>query len=117
MENAVTYSGKAAVTIEEPSRDVIQIDVMDEGPGIPAQDKARLIEPFVWGQPGRNMNKHGGFGLGLSIVKVLVEEAGGTLQLLDREPQGLIARVTLPRAFVADPGLGSVKSQKPGSQA
>lgn len=108
IENAVTYSGKAVVVIEEPSADVIQIDIMDEGPGIPAQDKARLIEPFVRGQPGRNMNEHGGFGLGLSIVKVLVEEASGTLQLLDREPQGLIARVTLPRAFVADPGLGSV---------
>ena len=105
IENAVTYAGKVVVAVEEPSADVVQIDVMDEGSGISTQDKARVVEPFVRGQPARNMNEHGGFGLGLSIVRTLVEEVGGTLQLLDREPHGLIARVILLRAFVD--GLGS----------
>ncbi len=104
IENAVTYAEKVVVAVEEPSAGVVQIDVMDEGPGISTQDKARVIEPFVRGQPARNMNEHGGFGLGLSIVKTLVEEVGGTLQLLDREPHGLIARVILPRAFVESRG-------------
>jgi len=109
IENAITYAGKVVVAVEEPSTDVVQIDVMDEGPGISAQDKARVIEPFVRGQPARNMNEHGGFGLGLSIVRTLVEEVGGTLQLLDREPHGLIARVILPRAFVESRGSNPSK--------
>jgi signal transduction histidine kinase len=109
IENAITYAGKVVVAVEEPSADVVQIDVMDEGPGISAQDKARVIEPFVRGQPARNMNEHGGFGLGLSIVRTLVEEVGGTLQLLDREPHGLIARVILPRAFVESRGSNPSK--------
>jgi signal transduction histidine kinase len=109
IENAITYAGKVVVAVEEPSADVVQIDVMDEGPGISAQDKARVIEPFVRGQPARNMNEHGGFGLGLSIVRTLVEEVGGTLQLLDREPHGLIVRVILPRAFVESRGSNPSK--------
>ena len=48
------------------------------------------------------MNDHSGFGLGLSIVRSLVEDVGGGLQLLDHEPRGLIARVTLPRAFAKE---------------
>jgi signal transduction histidine kinase len=103
IENAVTYGEKVVVTIEEPEADVVEIDVADDGPGISTQDKARVMEPFVRGQPGRNMNAHGGFGLGLSIVSELVEDAGGRLRLLDREPHGLIARVMLPRAFLAKP--------------
>jgi signal transduction histidine kinase len=98
MENALTYAGKVVVEIEELPASLIRVDVMDEGPGISAQDKARVIEPFFRGQPARNMNEHGGFGLGLAIVKALLEETGGRLQLLDREPHGLIARVILPSA-------------------
>jgi signal transduction histidine kinase len=110
IENAVTYGEKVVVAVEGPWAGVVQIDVMDEGPGISTQDKARVIEPFVRGQPARNMNEHGGFGLGLSIVRTLVEEVGGTLELLDREPHGLIARVILPRAFVGSRGPHPSKS-------
>jgi signal transduction histidine kinase len=96
IENAVRYAGKVVVEVEELPTGLIQVDVMDEGPGISVEDKARVIEPFIRGQPARNMNEHGGFGLGLAIVKALVEEAGRALRLLDREPHGLIARVILP---------------------
>jgi signal transduction histidine kinase len=58
----------------------------------------------VRGRPGRNLNEHAGFGLGLSIVRALVEEAGGSLRLLDREPHGLVARVTLRPAEKAEAG-------------
>ena len=98
IENAVAYAGKATIVIDQPSPDIIQVDVVDEGPGISAQDKPHVIEPFVRGQPARNMNKHVGFGLGLSIVNSLLEEHGGALKLLDGKSCGLIARVILPRA-------------------
>lgn len=99
VENAAAHAKSIAVSVERPSPTIIQVDVADDGPGICAEDKSRVLEPFVRGQPGRNVDEHGGFGLGLSIVRSLVEEAGGALQLLDRQPHGLIARVTLPPAI------------------
>jgi signal transduction histidine kinase len=105
VENAVYYAGSAVITVEEPSPDIVQIDVADEGPGITSGDKARLIEPFVRGDRARNMNERVGFGLGLSIVTSLLMEVGGTLQLLDREPHGLVARVIFPKAPKSAPKI------------
>ncbi len=102
VENAVTHAKQVVVTLDQPSPQLIQVDVADDGPGIPGESKLRVLEPFVRGEPARTMNEHCGFGLGLSIVRSLVQEVGGGLQLIDREPRGLIARVTLPRAFVAE---------------
>jgi len=102
VENAVTYAKKVVITLDQPSPEIIRVDVADDGPGIPAENKMRVLEPFVRGEPARNMNDHSGFGLGLSIVRSLVEEVGGGLQLLDQRPHGLIARVTLPRAFAKE---------------
>jgi signal transduction histidine kinase len=96
IENAVKYAGAASVVLTEPSADVVQIDVMDEGPGISPRDKQRLIEPYRRGAAAAQ----GGFGLGLSIAHSLVEQANGQLRLIDREPRGLIVRITLPRGQV-----------------
>jgi signal transduction histidine kinase len=99
VENAVSHANEVVVTLTQPSGKLVQVDVSDDGPGIPAADKARVLEPFVRGEPARTVTDRSGFGLGLSIVRSLVEGLGGRLELIDREPQGLIARVTLPRAF------------------
>ena len=84
VENAVTYAKKVVITLDQPSPEVIRVDVADDGPGIRAENKQRVLEPFVRGEPARNMNDHSGFGLGLSIVRSLVEDVGGGLQLLDQ---------------------------------
>ncbi|MGA8173014.1 MAG: ATP-binding protein [Methylocystis sp.] len=102
VENAVTYAKKVVITLDQPSPEVIRVDIADDGPGILAKNKMRMLEPFERGEPARNMNDHVGFGLGLSIVRSLVEEIGGAFQLLDREPHGLVARVILPRAFAKE---------------
>jgi signal transduction histidine kinase len=99
VENAVSHAEEVAVTLTQPSAKLVQVDVSDDGPGIPAADKLRVLEPFVRGEPARTVTERSGFGLGLSIVRSLVEELGGRFELVDREPHGLIARVTLPRAF------------------
>lgn len=111
VENATVHADRVVISVAQPSVDVIHVDVADDGPGIPAEDKELVVEPFVRGRPARNLNEHGGFGLGLSIVRSLVEEIGGTLQLLDREPHGLIARVVLPLAV---PGCEASKPVAPG---
>ena len=99
VENGVTYGRKVVVSICQSSPGLIQVDVADDGPGIAPENKARVLEPFVRGQLARNMNIQCGFGLGLSIVRSFVEEAGGSLHLIDNEPHGLIARVILPNAY------------------
>ncbi|WP_244593380.1 ATP-binding protein [Methylosinus trichosporium] len=98
VENAAAHGQQISLAVTRPSPLLVRIDVADDGPGISDEDKAKVVEPFVRGRPARNMNENGGFGLGLSIVRALLEEAGGALELIDREPHGLIARVTLRSA-------------------
>ncbi|WP_363349304.1 HAMP domain-containing sensor histidine kinase [Methylocystis echinoides] len=98
VENAVNYAANVEIRAAEDSEGRLQIDVCDDGPGVPAEIKSTVFEPFVRGQAGRTMGDKGGFGLGLSIVRSLVESHGGSVALLDRAPKGLIVRVTLPKA-------------------
>jgi PAS domain S-box-containing protein len=67
------------------------IAVCDRGPGIPADVRERVFEPFF-------TTRVNGTGLGLAIVKRLVELQEGTVQLRDRVGGGTIAEVTLPRS-------------------
>lgn len=75
--------------------DVAVITIADNGIGLP-EDRAKLFEPYV-------TTRDEGTGLGLSIVKKIIEEHGGTLELLDADPfedgahRGAMARITLPR--------------------
>jgi signal transduction histidine kinase len=97
VENAVHHSDTTEIRIRQKSGGEIEVDVADDGPGIPDDQKSAVFEPFVRGEPGRTMATHSGFGLGLSIVRSLIEHHGGTVSLLDAEPRGLIVRVILPR--------------------
>ena len=70
--------------------DAVSIRIIDNGPGLP-QDRTRLFEPYVTMKPG-------GTGLGLPIVKKIVEEHGGSLSLTDAPgQQGAMAEIRLPR--------------------
>jgi signal transduction histidine kinase len=71
--------------------------VEDRGPGIPANERAAVLEPFYRGDEARNLNQRG-FGLGLAIVSEVVKAARGTLVLDDRVGGGLVVRLTLPLA-------------------
>jgi signal transduction histidine kinase len=98
VENATHHADDVEIRIGETASGELQVDVLDNGPGIPDAEKEAVFEPFVRGEPGRTMADHSGFGLGLSIVRSIVEHHGGTVALLDRRPQGLIVRILLPLA-------------------
>ncbi len=66
----------------------IYINIKDDGPGIPDNIKPYLFEPFV-------SSKHGGSGLGLSLVASIVEEHGGIIEL-NSESDSTIFTVLLP---------------------
>ena len=73
---------KADVQITDTG-DGYEIVVEDEGPGIPDDDRQRVFEPFVRLESSRN-EATGGTGLGLTLVKAIVEGHGGAVRLENR---------------------------------
>jgi signal transduction histidine kinase len=71
------------------------IQVLDQGPGVPADSLARLFEPFYRPEAARGRNT-GGSGLGLAITKRCIEACGGTVTARRREPTGLIVEMIIP---------------------
>ena len=70
------------------------IQVIDRGIGIPAADQQRIFERF---QRGSNAPDKTGSGLGLSIVKLLVEGMNGTIELRSKLNEGSCFSIRLPR--------------------
>jgi signal transduction histidine kinase len=95
VENAVAYGHRAEVKIAN-GQDGYEVLVEDEGPGIPETDHQRVFEPFVRLESSRN-EATGGTGLGLTLVKAIVEGHGGAVVLENRPEGGLRARMRLPR--------------------
>ncbi len=101
VENAVKFGGEAVITLTVSDSGAV-IDVADDGPGISDARKNAMLQPFVRGDDARNMDHEAaGFGLGLSIARAIALAHGGELTLRDRQPQGLIVRITLPAAAAA----------------
>jgi len=82
--------GRIAIDLERPDAGSVCIHVRDSGPGIPAEIRDRLFEPF------QTKGKAKGLGLGLAIAKQFVESHGGELTF-DSEPgKGTTFRIHLP---------------------
>jgi signal transduction histidine kinase len=100
LENAVKYSLPDSRPVEVSAAqegDKIVIRVTDDGVGIPEEDKANLFEPFFRVDRSRS-KKTGGYGLGLSIAKRIVEAHGGTIAVENSVTRGASFVVTLPKA-------------------
>ena len=97
-DNAIRYTpagGQIDLWVDRHGTEVVMA-VQDNGPGIPAEERARVVDPFyrVLG------TGESGSGLGLSIVDTLVGNLKGRLRLDDAagHAHGLLAEVTLPAA-------------------
>lgn len=99
VDNAIKYGKEAGtVSIRATRNDgVVDIAVTDDGPGIDEAHLARLFERFYRIDPGRSRS-HGGAGLGLSIVKHLVEAMDGTIAVSSKLGEGTTFVITLPAA-------------------
>lgn len=71
----------------------VRIVVDDDGPGVPEDDRERIFEPFV-----RLANPHRGAGLGLAIVRRIVDQHGGTVWIEQAPQGGVRVVVELPRS-------------------
>jgi len=99
IDNALKYghalSGPSAVRIElAAAGDDILVSVIDNGIGIPAEDRERVLTRFVRLEASRNSP---GSGLGLSLVSAIARQHGTALRLADADP-GLKVSLSLKRA-------------------
>jgi two-component system phosphate regulon sensor histidine kinase PhoR len=97
VDNAIKYGsegGEVKITGVRDG-DNVRVTVSDDGPGIAATHVPRLFERFYRVDPGRS-RQHGGAGLGLSIVKHLVESMDGSIDVTSDVGKGTTFVVTLP---------------------
>ncbi|MCG2816476.1 MAG: HAMP domain-containing histidine kinase [Candidatus Aminicenantes bacterium] len=96
LDNAVKYSGEnKKIQVEVEEGDPVIIRVRDQGFGIPSSERSRILRKFV---RGSNANAQGikGTGIGLAVVKHIVDAHGGRI-LIESEPgQGSTFTIQLP---------------------
>jgi two-component system OmpR family sensor kinase len=103
LTNAVTHTppgtavGVTVGTMVEGGVQSAVLDVADSGPGLPAEQAARVFERFYRADAART-RASGGTGLGLSIVAALVAAHGGTVSVDTAPGRGAVFRVRLPLA-------------------
>lgn len=107
VSNAINFSptGGTITLSAQRTADAVLLAVTDQGPGIAAEDQKRIFMPFERAaRADRNMAASGGnrgAGLGLALVKNIVELHGGRIQLESRLGQGATFTVVLPLAEAA----------------
>ena len=94
VDNAFRYGERDVRLRVAPASRAVLVEVLDRGPGIPADEVERLKQPFTRLQTARS--GAGGSGLGLAIVDRIARMHGGSFDLLPREGGGLVARATFP---------------------
>jgi signal transduction histidine kinase len=94
LDNAVKYGKSGTVEVRRLTK-AIEIDIDDEGPGVPQQELTRVLEPFYRLEQSRS-HETGGVGLGLAIARAIVQSHGGSLRLTNRPTGGLRATIVLP---------------------
>lgn len=93
-------------TLFDPVGDRVTIEVADDGPGIPADRRSRIFEPFFSTKGQR------GTGLGLAVARKLVHKHGGELDLVEENRTGATFRVTLPASRDDEPDAAGTRGPR-----
>ena len=109
VSNAVKYSGDGKIVLVEvqATSEFVSIAVIDQGIGIGAKDHQRIFERFYRVDRARSRST-GGSGLGLSIVRHVVSNHGGTVSVVSEEGRGSTFTMVLPSDF----GVGDATEQQ-----
>ncbi|MGC1851774.1 MAG: ATP-binding protein [Solirubrobacterales bacterium] len=101
FDNAIRHSdGRPVQARSRLVGDAVVVRVVDQGPGIPENERQAIFEPFQRGSTGRSDT---GSGLGLAIVKGFVEANGGEIGLESLPGQGTSFVVTFPAGGAKEP--------------
>jgi len=103
VDNAIKYGGDAQIEVVAANRrDGVHVSVVDHGPGIPYEQHEVIFERFTQLQPHATRSR-GGAGLGLSIVKGLVEAMGGHVWYEPTPGGGATFTVAVPATDATKP--------------
>ncbi len=91
--NATRYGNGWISVSSGKNEEYAWFQVEDDGPGIPQEDRQRLFQPFVQGEQARSST---GAGLGLSIIRRIMDAHGGYVELDDSVKGGLLIRANFP---------------------
>jgi two-component system sensor histidine kinase KdpD len=117
LDNAIAYTPPTS-TIQIRARQAgdgreVAIDVIDDGPGIPAGTETRVFQKFFRAaQP----EKRQGIGLGLAICRGIVEAHGGTIGAGNRPEGGAVFRFTIPMTQSPPPMIDAMTEREPAWQ-
>jgi len=96
LTNAIKFSPTQTsieLRISRPNADQIQFDVIDQGTGVPDDQKMAIFEPYHSSDRAENIAK---IGLGLTFCKTVAEVHGGEISVRDNDPTGSIFSLCLP---------------------
>ena len=95
LDNAVLHARSRVELRVHLSDGQVTLDVVDDGPGVPENERELIFQRFHRGDPARTRGT-AGTGLGLSIARSLAQSAGGTVEVVDAQEPGAVFRLTLP---------------------
>ncbi|MFF3073405.1 ATP-binding protein [Kitasatospora sp. NPDC057904] len=96
IDNAARYARTRVSVTARVEPDSVRVEISDDGPGIPAEDRERVFDRFVRLDASRGRNS-GSTGLGLAIAREIATAHGATIVLTEADGGGACAVVTLPR--------------------
>jgi len=88
---AMPDGGQIRINVRQPVGEFVEISFEDTGEGVSAETAERLFDPFF-------TTRQEGTGLGLAMVKKLIEDTGGQIEAQSERDKGLLLRIILPRA-------------------
>src|SRR5690606_4690102 len=102
VENAIRHAPEQSVVrVNGRVADgQVQLEVSDEGPGVPNEMVERIFDPFVQLEGEADRAARAGRGLGLTYCRIAAQAHGGTIRVQNTNP-GACFLVTLPQAFIA----------------
>ncbi|MEN0067677.1 MAG: ATP-binding protein [Myxococcota bacterium] len=96
IANAARYADSQLLVTAHSTTGVVRVYIDDDGPGIPSEDRIRVLEPFVRLDGARDRDA-GGSGLGLAVVNRIVTAHGGSLVITDAPLGGARIMLSWPR--------------------
>lgn len=103
LSNAIRFSPEGGVVTMRASANerILHVEIMDCGPGVADEAKNRIFEPFIQGEPVLT-RKHGGAGIGLTLVRKVADSHEGRAWVDDRPEGGSTFHLELPVALIVD---------------